>query len=435
MRWVAAVWLMVGMWMAAQAPEKEPALNPGTLGTVTGRLTFAETQLPARFAEVVLVRKPDPGDLTPDWEDGPPSRAQLEAQRKRPPKVVSLSGRSGLDGSYTIADVPAGDYWAIARMPGYVVPIGSPATAAEAREIDKLTAALPVVHVNANQVATADVALRRGGVIAGRVTFKDGSPAVGAAVRVESAEAGDLPHQIAYMPLVNVMANRNRLVDAGGGMLSEATDDEGRYRLSGLTPGRYRVSVSLAAATGMRMVMEKGGMSGRPVGRDSSLLTVYLPNAVRREQGKVVEIRGDEQFLDADLEVDLDGLHTVRGKVLAQEDRHVPSFAYLMLKEDGTKGLGKQASIEADGTFRFDYVPPGTYTLGVMYAQDVEETSQEKLEQMSRDPDVGYATHPKVVKKYARMRVAVLVGEHDVALDDVLLVEAKGKQAEEDEQP
>jgi hypothetical protein len=65
----------------------------------------------------------------------------------------------------------------------------------------------------------------------------------------------------------------------------------------------------------------------------------------------------------------------------------------------------------------------------------VEETSQEKLEQMSRDPDVGYATHPKVVKKYARMRVAVLVGEHDVALDDVLLVEAKGKQAEEDEQP
>jgi len=51
--------------------------------------------------------------------------------------------------------------------------------------------------------------------------------------------------------------------------------------------------------------------------------------------------------MDADFKIDPDGLHTLRGRVLASEDRHAPNGAMVRLKEDGTI---KERRSERDGS-------------------------------------------------------------------------------------
>jgi hypothetical protein len=411
---------VVLMAVGAGAQDAAPAAVAG--GTVTGRLTFAETQLPARFAEVVLLRKPDAADLlqySPERTRKPQSKVQ---------KVVSMSGRSGLDGSYTIAEVPPGDYFAIAKLPGYVVPVETPANEKEARDIGKLTAQLAVVHVDVNRVSTADLVLHRGGAIAGRMRFQDGSPAVGALVTVEPA-AAESPWElgVGYPPLAMALQSRGNLIDGGSSRgLSGLTDDEGRYRIAGLPPGKYRVNAVVHTGGGYRMVSERGGISGRPVnGVGDSVMTVYVPGAMRRADATVFEIRGDERVADADLELSLSGLHTVRGRVLAKEDRRVPNNVSITLSIDGDKGQQRFTSVELDGSFHFDYLPQGTYTLQVK-AVDVDQ--KEPSPGSQPDEIQANAVHP-----YASVKVPVIVAEHDVTVDDLLLAPSTAEDGEQDD--
>ncbi len=140
------------------------------------------------------------------------------------------------------------------------------------------------------------------------------------------------------------------------------------------------------------------------------LIVIYEPGVFRRKDAKVFEIRGDEQVMDGDFKIDPDGLHTLRGKVLASEDRHAPNGAMVRLREDGAKEVGRFVEIEEDGSFQINYLPPGSYTLEVS-ASDLSST--ESLEQANKPR--GYKT----------VKLAVVVGEHDVVLDDVLLTALK----------
>jgi hypothetical protein len=53
----------------------------------------------------------------------------------------------------------------------------------------------------------------------------------------------------------------------------------------------------------------------------------------------------------------------VRGKVLAKADEHVPSQAYVLLKDETDKTFRRGARVQEDGTFSLEEVPVGTYTL------------------------------------------------------------------------
>jgi hypothetical protein len=425
------VWTILAVRLPAQfVGGRQDKVDPATVGTVTGRVTFAENRLPARFAEVILVRRPDAEDLLPDFSNGPPKELPKPAA-KPAQKVVSISGRSGFDGAYTIGEVPPGDYYIVAKMQGYVVPIRRATNSKETRDIDKLAADLPMVHVEAARMSMADVALHRGGVISGKVQFRDGSPVVGMQVRAELADApevGMMWATLPYMPLATAVSSRGNGMDFGTEMLT--TDDDGHFRLAGLAPGKYRVSAQLQMGGGTRTVSNgptgsSGGGIGRPV-----TLTVYGPGVMRRSQGKVFEIKGDERFTDADIEVDLSGLHAVRGRVLAKEDGHAPNAVYLALTEDGEDdpAMRMPRVVAIDGAFTIENVAPGTYTLRVQVAEDIEEIPQEKLAELNKQASssgIGEMLQPKVLKRYGAAHATVIVAEDDVTVDDILLTEAK----------
>jgi len=377
---------------AAWAQQAQVAPPPAA-GVVTGHVVFADTQRPARFALVTLVRVPDKATLDADMNG---------EVVKHAPSVVILNGTTGLDGSFTVADVPAGDWYAVANMQGYVLPIAKVGEDDEDYNDATLMREVPVVHVTANRSSDIDLALHRGGAIAGRLEFEDGSPVVGGTVRIDPVEgksgAGRL--RLQYMEALN-------RYDTG----TTQTDDQGRFRFAGLAPDKYLVSANVFTGNGWRLMFDGERMTHGYVGRQG-IVTVYAPETFRHKDAKVYEIKGDEQIGDADIRVALSGLHTVTGRLVGKEDGQPLNWGDVGLEPDD-KEFVRNASVQADGTYRFEYVPPGTYTVTVRTAATVV------------DPKAPNYDAREYLRRFVVAKVSVVVGQHDVRMDDLLLVAEK----------
>ena len=135
------------------------------------------------------------------------------------------------DGKYQLTELAAGQFTIMPLTKAFVVgtsgafkPPGQSITVADGETIIKI-----------------DFALVRGGVITGRITDTDGRPVIGERVNVVAKDATDTG------PAVTVFDGpRNR------------TDDRGIYRVYGLSPGNYKVSIGQAAAAGNVAIMGMG---------------------------------------------------------------------------------------------------------------------------------------------------------------------------------
>lgn len=301
-------------------------------------------------------------------------------------------------------------------MPGYVTPGVSAGANASSDQFKRLLAALPTVHVAAGQVASVNLTLRPGASISGRVQFADGSPAVGWSVSWELAEQN---LAIKAIRLARPTAQQDILLRFD--YLTEhrpqvTTDQEGRYRLFGLQPGNYIVKTVIASQyTSEAQLTLSDGSSPNPSRMSSEYpqwTIVYGPGVFRRGDARVIPIHGSELVSNADVKIDSTGLHAVRGRVLAGEDRHVPSEAILWLRAGGGKDFDKTASVAADGSFDFDYLPPGHYALELFIAMDQAAPTTP-------------GERPQQPPTYKMAKLDVVVDGHDVALHDILLTALK----------
>jgi hypothetical protein len=398
------MWAAVAMLCAASARAQQTDARPnGPTGSVAGYVDFGESQLPARFAEIRLVPKPDDADMA-HAED---STVPPETRTKHVERVL---GVSGMDGRFRIDGVPPGDYLAGALMPGYVIAGVGAGMYVKGDQLKMWIGSLPTVHVLPGQVSSLNLTLHRGAVITGQVQFADGSPAVGVQVGWELLEK-DLALESVRLtwpsPLQQVMQQFDY---TGYNNRRSTTDDKGRYRIFGLPPGKYIVSTVISSQIGSGHVAMSDGSGYGASSRNRiypNMTTVYGPGVFRRREAKVFEIRGEEQVADADLKIDVSGLYTITGKVLAGEDRHVPSQAMVRLKEGG-RDLPSYAEMEEDGTFQINYVPSGSYTLVVLGS-----------------PDMTVPTNLKDAPRPLQAKVPVVVGANNVVLGEVVLMPLK----------
>jgi len=151
---------------------------------------------------------------------------------------------------------------------------------------------------------------------------------------------------------------------------SERTNDLGEFRISGLAPGQYYVSVTPAPEVSNFVRPAKG--SEAETKPQSGYLTTYYPDTTDTEQASVISLRaGDE--MPVNFTILPTRTYRIRGIVTGVTPRQKPMVQLL------TKGLNSltmnAADVSEDGRFELRGVAPGTYTITAFSGAEGETLS------------------------------------------------------------
>jgi len=358
-----------------QAPQQQTTPQVG--GTITGHVYCGDTQRPARFADVELLQQGTNTIRGPNYQN-------------------AGRGRTALDGSFTITGVAPGDYYVSATMSGYI------SQAAVARMTQQPIARVPMTHIDAGRSADVVVTMDRGAVVSGRVTYDDGSAVPGVSVRLRPLTTGTTTSMGngGGFQFGGILGG---LIAFGGDLGMGETDDRGIYRLTGIAPGKYSLVVTVQTETvGQGRASGRGGFRGPP-----PMLNVYAPGTMRKADAQIVEIRGGETDDGVDIRVALNGLHTVQGRVESKADGHMLNAGTVSLADSTDSSTTRFTGIDPDGTFRVEYLPPGTYNVTVN-GQD-------------RPPDTGRGGNRSggTTVRYQAATQTITVADSDLTMDPV----------------
>lgn len=236
------------------------------------------------------------------------------------------------DGKYQLTGLAAGQFTIMPLAKAFVVGTsgaykqpGQSITVAEGETITKI-----------------DFALVRGGVITGRITDTDGRPVIGERVNVVAKDAPDTGG-----PVNMFDGPRNR------------TDDRGIYRIYGLSPGNYKVSIGQAAAAANVAIMGMGG---------SQYTKTFYPGVAEEAKATILEINEGTEVSNIDIVAGKSGRgFSVSGRVVdADSGQPVPNVYVVHASlNEGTQQLGGMnfsgSQTDANGKFRLENVQPGHY--------------------------------------------------------------------------
>ena len=242
------------------------------------------------------------------------------------------------DGKYRITDVPPGSYEIAPVAPALVISEGN-----------SLRGQMVVIGEGEN-VEGIDFELVRGGVITGRVIDADGHPIIEERVNLVQVDQG---------------SQRGTVYSVS---TSFQTDDRGIYRMFGIRPGHYKVSVGESEGGFYRMT--RGGAPPP---------TTYYPDATDAAKAKVVEIEegSEANNIDISLGQPAHGF-VVSGRIVDGETgKPVPRVGIGLSKTvnasatgGGSRyGIGTDVRSNTLGDFRLENLTPGKYSISIFPEQ------------------------------------------------------------------
>jgi hypothetical protein len=355
-----SILLLIAVSVSAGAQQPAATSQVSQTGQVTGHVVCGDTNQPARFATVQLISEHPDAATVFDF-DAMAKDPDYEKSIGKAMAVVMKGGNSnlsavtGLDGGFTMDKVPAGTYWVVGQFAGYLSPLSqlSPMerSRATADALKAVQAGAEKIEVQPNQAIRVDIRLERGASISGTIRYDDGSPAPG------------------VMPMLMTLEKDGKWKDLGTtSAIPVNSDDEGRYRLFGLLPGKYAVKATLPTT---QVSMGLGAMPSVHLSM-GDMLMVYSGGALHEKDIKPVEVGSGDDVSGIDVVFPIDNLHTISGSVVAKTDSHAVNSGWVSLEESDTKTQVRGVSIEQDGSFRLNYVLEGQYILKVAGAADKE---------------------------------------------------------------
>jgi protocatechuate 3,4-dioxygenase beta subunit len=328
-RWLVAAFLLSALPVAAVAQPVPPGgrggqgipIGPGGRGQIPPRDRQAEAP---RGTGVLR------GSVVAADNSTPIRRAQVRVNAQG---VGSRLTTTDAQGRFEIRDLPAGRYRINASKGGFV-PLeygqrrpsesGTPIELADAQKIDKLIIALP-----------------RGSVIGGRITDEFGEPVANAVVAA-----------MRY----GYQQGTRRLLPAGGTNSRDTTDDQGSFRLFGLSPGEYVISAALR--TGAEEVSD-------PAGENTGYAPTYFPGTTSVGEAQRVTVGLGQEQAGVVFSLIATRLVRVSGAVISSQGAPVPAGQVILTPAGTRVGAGAlqgmSARIEQGGQFRLRNVPPGRY--------------------------------------------------------------------------
>jgi hypothetical protein len=182
----------------------------------------------------------------------------------------------------------------------------------------------------------------RAAEIVGTVTYDDGSPAIG------------MHFQLLRKTASNGWTGVG-LALYGSWNLSATSDGHGRYSLTNLPEGEYKVCALL------------------PADDQDAAPRVCLGNRFRSRDAAAVKVRAGEIASGTDIVIPLTGLHNVSGGVTAVADGHALGHGKVLLLYADDREVARKTSLLEDGSFVFGFVPDGSYVVQVSGAADADQ--------------------------------------------------------------
>lgn len=287
---------------AGQQPPRDKAAAKSGTASIHGRITAADTSAGVRRARVSLA-----------------TSNPLETR----------ATTTDLEGRYEFTELPAGTYRVSASKGLYV-----PLEYGQRRSYDR---GKPVEVTDGQKAEKIDIALPRGGVITGVLLDDVGDPAN--AVRVSAMRQQ-------FRNGKRVLVNTGR---------SAETNDLGQYRLYGLAPGTYFISA--LPSVGNPLVPMLSTPSGAPT---------YYPGTLSELEAQSVAARAGQEQLVPDFTLVPSRLVKITGT--ATSANGAPAQAVMLVSAQAASGGASlpgmtMGSVQADGAFRLNNVPPGEYML------------------------------------------------------------------------
>jgi hypothetical protein len=293
--------------------SKEPT------GSISGRVTLGDNSAPG---VTVLLTSPDFGPI-----------------EKPLPKTTTDE-----DGHFQLTHVPAGSYLLQTFTPAFVGPSD-----------DMRGRAGKVINLSEGEaVEDFDIALTKGGVITGKVIDGNGQPLIQETVRLTALGEGGQKRGV-NLPFPFMLT----------------TDDRGVYRLFGVPPGRYIVSVGVD--TKFTYARPNFGSNYYPL--------TYHPDAKDESSATVIEVTSGSEAAGIDITLgDASRAYRVSGRIVdADTGKPVAglSYGYGTLQQDG-RSFGSTttngANSNSRGEFQLDGIMPGHYAA---YASTSDVTASE----------------------------------------------------------
>ncbi|MDT5268890.1 MAG: hypothetical protein QOH49_1076 [Acidobacteriota bacterium] len=311
-------------------------------------VAFAQKEAPASVA----------GRVT-DGERGVPGITVMlifnePAQRFRP----AARAKTDADGRFILTNVAPGRYQILPAAPTYVVAgLGT-----------NYPPGQPLTIVAGEEVKDIDFKMEAGGVITGRVTDADGNPVVAEPVFMTPVEESTWPPRFNF------------------DQRDQMTDDRGVYRLFGLPPGRYRVSVGRADGSG-----------AISYSRRKLFRRTFYPDATEQAQARIVEVKSGIEATDVDIAVGR-ALKTykVAGRFVtadtSQPIANIPvGFSTMDAQGRRFGGTGGVTTTNARGEFQTEGLAPGHYAVYAsnMFGQEAIEFYSDPVNFEVADADVS----------------------------------------------
>ncbi|MCU1267274.1 MAG: Cna protein B-type domain protein [Acidobacteria bacterium] len=287
-------------------PRESKIQQPST-GTIAGKVTIDGK--PSAGIKVTL----SPADKTVS-----PNRANSDIQTT-----------AGEDGRFRLSGVPAGTFVLTATGGAYVL-ADSGISGPQGKTI--------ILH-EGERLEDIDLVLMRGGVITGRVTDAESRPLIGERVSLQLVDSDGRSRPV-------VLTNQ-----------TSESDDRGIYRLYGLAPGRYRVSLGVTLRAEARAPDAGASHSYYPV--------TYYPSVTDESQAKIIDIQGSSEVTDIDI-VRSPGVkaHTVAGRIVDAESgspMQEVEFGYSSVTKPYVSRVGSGYRTNLKGEFSVENVKSGRY--------------------------------------------------------------------------
>lgn len=330
-----------GMGESAAAEEEK---GPPSNSVVRGRAVYDETGRPVRRG-----------------------RVHLFAETSLAHGGGGASALTGAQGEFEFKGVAAGRYLVVVNVAGALVPSSFASGNGYGNgpvEYAKVRQHFQEIVVDGVGEAVVNVRARRGAAVSGRVTFENGDPAIGATVTV-SLKPDDNAR-----PASGAWPDARRVTDTA--------DDRGVYRVTGLPPGEYVVSVAEPVAHGAADVArsDRGPISG------GALFETFYPSQTKRREAVAVAVGAGEEKAGIDITIVERALYKLSGTVVARKGgAPVANARVSVIAKDSRLAnspymsyLEHQSDTKTDeaGRFSLREIPDGDYLIHVSPTADVD---------------------------------------------------------------